>query len=738
MPSYRPAAHDLGCDRLNAVPETVHVAGFSFRRFNTGAIGAEACPHSAPIFASFDPRLNDWKMHASCGACSLETWRPLFNEAEALLPYRNGNPAALQPALSNDNRNGNGAGRMPPPRHHPGSNGHHSKVRGISLGELAEQVQGVSWRGDDQFSFQCPGHDDRQASASATRKNGRILLKCFAGCSIERIIEPLGLTTAQLFESSNGEVLRQAARRPGDQVRYPVKEIDGTLAAIHVAEYSDEGKRMWWELPDGRKGLGGRPTSDLPLFGIERIPPDADEVIVCEGEKAAAALQRRGLAAVGTVTGASSCPSDKVWTALMGRELVLWPDNDDQGRKHMAAAAGHLGALGIHHRMIDWADAPPKGDAADFEGSNEEIGGLIAASALALSTRNGHIALASAAREVIVCEDYDTAVAANEEYLKRKPIIDRLFYSQTISLFVGGKHHGKSTAARTSAMCVMRGLPFLGRAVQQGPVLYCASGDEVPVARMELLRMGWDSRKDPLRLVHIKPGIDDADEVLGQIGDLALKDGAVYIVADMLFDFAPIRDEMSYAGTRAAIGKIQALADRTLASVAPTHHSPKYMGDAATAGQAALGSQGIAARFSPIVLSRKWAEGLFSISSTTTRDPRGAALIETCIETNALGWTQSAGEFKSWMKWKVYAARVIALFEGDEPGKELSVDAVARGLDISRPDAQNALYRLWKDRQLDREKKGHGYRYWLPTQNQEILKQTDEAFESNLPGESHE
>jgi hypothetical protein len=137
-------------------------------------------------------------------------------------------------------------------------------------------------------------------------------------------------------------------------------------------------------------------------------------------------------------------------------------------------------------------------------------------------------------------------------------------------------------------------------------------------------------------------------------------------------------------------------------------------------------------------LSRKWAEGLFSISSTTTRDPRGAALIETCIETDALGWTQSAGEFKSWMKWKVYAARVIALFEGDEPGKELSVDAVARGLDISRPDAQNALYRLWKDRQLDREKKGHGYRYWLPTQNQEILKQTDEAFESNLPGESHE
>jgi len=262
--------------------------------------------------------------------------------------------------------------------------------------------------------------------------------------------------------------------------------------------------------------------------------------------------------------------------------------------------------------------------------------------------------------------------------------------------------------------------------------------EEVPVARMELLRMGWDNRKDPLRLVHIKPDIDDADEVLGSIGDLALRDGAVYVVLDMLFDFAPIRDEMSYAGTRAAIGEVQALADRTLASVAATHHSPKYMADAITAGQAALGSQGIAARFSPIILSRKWAEGLYSISSTTTRDPRGAALMETCIAIDALGWTQSAGEFKAWMNWKVYAARVIALFEGEEPGKELSVDAVARGLDIPRPEAQNALFRLWKDGQLLRIKKGHGYRYWIPVQNQEILKQTDVAFESNMPGESHE
>jgi len=93
----------------------------------------------------------------------------------------------------------------------------------------------------------------------------------------------------------------------------------------------------------------------------------------------------------------------------------------------------------------------------------------------AVQNSNGVLA-GRPAREIIVSEDYDTAVAANAEYLKRQAIIERLFYTQTISLFVGGKHHGKSTAARTSGMSVMRGVPFLGREVKQGPVIYAASG----------------------------------------------------------------------------------------------------------------------------------------------------------------------------------------------------------------------------------------------------------------------
>jgi hypothetical protein len=47
----------------------------------------------------------------------------------------------------------------------------------------------------------CPAHDDRRPSLSiADGRDGRVLLRCFAGCEIERIVHALGLALADLFE----------------------------------------------------------------------------------------------------------------------------------------------------------------------------------------------------------------------------------------------------------------------------------------------------------------------------------------------------------------------------------------------------------------------------------------------------------------------------------------------------------------------------------------------------------
>jgi len=71
--------------------------------------------------------------------------------------------------------------------------------------------------------------------------------------------------------------------------RYRDRDASGALVAIHCRQNGQDGKRMWWEQPDGTPGLGGLSTADLPLYGIDRLNGSAAVVLV-EGEKAAEAL----------------------------------------------------------------------------------------------------------------------------------------------------------------------------------------------------------------------------------------------------------------------------------------------------------------------------------------------------------------------------------------------------------------------------------------------------------------
>ena len=76
----------------------------------------------------------------------------------------------------------------------------------------------------------------------------------------------------------------------------------------------------------------------MPLYGTEQFPDlkSGSLVVVTEGEKAADALRRHKIPAVGTVTGATGCPSDDVLATLDRFAVAVWPDADPQGRKHAA------------------------------------------------------------------------------------------------------------------------------------------------------------------------------------------------------------------------------------------------------------------------------------------------------------------------------------------------------------------------------------------------------------------
>ncbi len=74
----------------------------------------------------------------------------------------------------------------------------------------------------------CPAHADRKPSLSiGLGEQGQVLLKCFAGCPLERIVETMGLTMADLFPDE--------ASTSHEQATLPGKTCHSTLTLVDLA-----------------------------------------------------------------------------------------------------------------------------------------------------------------------------------------------------------------------------------------------------------------------------------------------------------------------------------------------------------------------------------------------------------------------------------------------------------------------------------------------------------------------
>jgi hypothetical protein len=54
--------------------------------------------------------------------------------------------------------------------------------------------------GRDRWTASCPAHEDRSPSLAIRElEDGRILLKCFGGCSVQEIVGAIGMDIGELF-----------------------------------------------------------------------------------------------------------------------------------------------------------------------------------------------------------------------------------------------------------------------------------------------------------------------------------------------------------------------------------------------------------------------------------------------------------------------------------------------------------------------------------------------------------
>ncbi|MBX6752744.1 MAG: AAA family ATPase [Thermorudis peleae] len=599
-------------------------------------------------------------------------------------------------------------------------------LQALTCGNPRCECQRAIRRG--QGKTHCPCHADNKPSLNVTTaRDGTILLKCFGGCRNRDVIREL---------QDRGLWPR---REPARETRYEIHDVDGTLVAVHVRiDRPGREKQMWWEQPDGRRGLNGRRVEDLPLYGIERLG-DAEQVIVTEGEKAADALLTLGIPAVGTVTGASAIPSPESLKPLAVRLVWLWPDNDDQGRHHMHRLAERLSALGCQHIwVIDWPDAPPGGDAYDFVargGVAEDVLRLMAKAEQwqsrfsEFSSRSSPSISGRAGRESETGQDSasgqgdfssrdteDGAESAGRESgafrltalgdLLAEPeeqidwLVQDMLPSGGISLLGAKPKVGKSTTARCLALAVARGEPFLGRETAQGPVVYLALEEKRAEIAKHFRRLGAGNG-DPV-YIHVGMAPERALEALASAIETHKP---ALVIIDPLLKLVRVRDANDYAEVTRALEPVIELARQSGAHLMLIHHLSK---GERNGGDAILGSTALFGAVDTAILMRR--NPIDGTRTIETIQRYGEDMPESVIALDEqTGTLTLAGTVAERKQAEAEAAILEAL--SDEPLTEPEIrDAVEmKGIVVSR-----ALRSLVEQGVLQRTgtgRRGDPYRY---------------------------
>ena len=249
----------------------------------------------------------------------------------------------------------------------------------------------------------CPAHDDKEFSLSIGRgAEGKVLLKCHAGCSVAAICEALGIDLSDLFsDSATG-----SRSRRGDwaiTATYDYHDQSGQLLCQHV-RYRN--KQFHWRAPDGqggwRYGLYGAwfeqwndehwraaRNKEKNLFEDPQKPPhtkarwfDAitaralykeslireaapgEIVFYVEGEKDQQTAERLDL--VATTAGSASDWRPEFAPLFEGLHLVILPDNDLAGERLAQKVAADCYELAASIRVLRLPELPEHGDLSDW------------------------------------------------------------------------------------------------------------------------------------------------------------------------------------------------------------------------------------------------------------------------------------------------------------------------------------------------------------------------------------
>jgi len=146
----------------------------------------------------------------------------------------------------------------------------------MSAEQVLSRLKRVRQTSREQWIACCPAHDDRSPSLGIRRTDdGRVLLHCFAGCSVEEILGSMGLEVDTLFPGSASKIRVRPERVPFDPITVLFAVAHEAAVVVIVAEDLHRGAST----DRSRLGLAaGRICRALDAIGERRLPEEIREL----------------------------------------------------------------------------------------------------------------------------------------------------------------------------------------------------------------------------------------------------------------------------------------------------------------------------------------------------------------------------------------------------------------------------------------------------------------------------
>jgi len=252
-------------------------------------------------------------------------------------------------------------------------------MTGKEFVRLLEGVKEIS----GGWQARCPAHRDETPSLSVKETDGKILIKCHAGCTVESVVRALRLTMRDLFletpatdqtaeivarypyTDADGNLLYEVVRlKPKTFLQRRPDGAHGWVWGVSAGEYARRQNGDWYKAKPGDANRKLFPAVDRVLYRLPEVIT-AETVYVVEGEKDANALANLGLVATTNPGGAGKWLPAYTET-LAGRTVIIIPDNDPPGIAHADRAASSLYGKAEKVTVLALPDLPEKGDVSDW------------------------------------------------------------------------------------------------------------------------------------------------------------------------------------------------------------------------------------------------------------------------------------------------------------------------------------------------------------------------------------